>query len=178
MTEARIKVGLVGCGQIADAHLQQIRRVPIAEPVAVCDLEPLLARQAAERFEVPAQFTCLNEMLEVAQPDVVHLTTPVQTHAPLTIQLLEAGVHPQQRDAYTYSKVLQEDVARQVAGARGLSLTVLRPGVIYGDERGVLTHRIGLHFGGWLLRMGGRQQIPLTYVDNCASAVVQAGLPV
>lgn len=86
-------MGLVGCGQIADAHLQQIRRVPIAEPVAVCDLEPLLARQAAERFAVPGQFTNLDEMLEVARPDVVHLTTPVQTHAPLTIQLLEAGVH-------------------------------------------------------------------------------------
>lgn len=83
---------------------------------------------------------------------------------------------PQHRDAYTYSKVLQEDVARQVADDRGLSLTILRPGVIYGDERGVLTHRIGLQFGKWLLRMGGRQQIPLTYVDNCAAAVVQAGL--
>ena len=51
MTEKRIKVGLVGCGQIADAHLQQIRRIPWAAPVAVCDLEPLLARQAAERFD-------------------------------------------------------------------------------------------------------------------------------
>ena len=46
MTKKRIKVGLVGCGQIADAHLQQIRRIPWADPVAVCDLEPLLARQA------------------------------------------------------------------------------------------------------------------------------------
>lgn len=83
---------------------------------------------------------------------------------------------PHLRDAYTYSKILQEEVARDVAAERELPLTVLRPGVIYGDERGVLTHRIGLHFGDWLLRMGGRQRIPLTYVDNCAAAVVQAGL--
>lgn len=93
VSDRRIKVGLVGCGQIADAHLQQIRRLPMADPVAVCDLEPLLARQAAERFEVPGQFTSIDEMLETARPDVVHVTTPVQTHAPLTIQLLEAGVH-------------------------------------------------------------------------------------
>lgn len=83
---------------------------------------------------------------------------------------------PHQRDAYTFSKVLQEDVARTIASDRDLPLTILRPGVIYGDERGVLTHRIGLHFGNFLLRMGGRQTIPLTYVDNCADAVVQAGL--
>ena len=35
---------------------------------------------------------------------------------------------------------------------------------------------LGLHFGNWLLRMGGRQTIPLTYVENCAAAVGQAGL--
>jgi predicted dehydrogenase len=93
VTEPRIKVGLVGCGQIADAHLQQIRHLSCAELVAVCDLEPLLARQAAERFEVPGQFTSIEQMLDHARPDVVHLTTPVQTHAPLTIQLLESGVH-------------------------------------------------------------------------------------
>ena len=93
MTEAQIKVGLVGCGQIADAHLRQIRRLPMARTVAVCDLEPLLARQAAERFEVPLQFTNVTQMLDEARPDVVHLTTPAQSHAPLTIQLLEAGMH-------------------------------------------------------------------------------------
>jgi len=93
MTDQRIKVGLVGCGQIADAHLQQIRRIPWADPVAVCDLEPLLARQAAERFEVPGQFASLEEMLEQSQPDVVHITTPVESHRPLAMQLLEAGVH-------------------------------------------------------------------------------------
>ncbi len=93
MTEPRIKIGLVGCGQIADAHLQQIRHRQCADLVAVCDLEPLLARQAAERFEEPGQFTSVEQMLDQARPDIVHLTTPVQTHSPLTIQLLEAGVH-------------------------------------------------------------------------------------
>lgn len=93
MNEQKLRIGLVGCGQIADAHLQQIRRVTGAEAVAVCDVEPLLARQAAERFDVPMQFSNLNAMLRESQLDVVHVTTPVHTHAPLTTQLLEAGVH-------------------------------------------------------------------------------------
>ncbi len=93
MSNRRFRVALVGCGQIADAHLQQIRRIPCAETVAVCDLEPLLARQAAERFDVPAQFTDLREMLRDAAPDILHITTPVHTHAPIACTALRAGVH-------------------------------------------------------------------------------------
>lgn len=83
---------------------------------------------------------------------------------------------PAQRDAYTYSKTLQEEVARSISEERDLPLVVVRPGVIYGDERGVLSHRIGLPLGPLLLRMGGGQQIPFTYVDNCAAAIVKAGI--
>lgn len=93
MTESKLRIGLVGCGQIADAHLQQIDRIPSVEMVAVCDLEPLLARQAAERFRVPAQYTSIDEMVRYSCPDVVHITTPVHTHAPIAMQLLESGVH-------------------------------------------------------------------------------------
>jgi predicted dehydrogenase len=93
MSNRRFRVALVGCGQIADAHLQQIARIPCAETVAVCDLEPLLARQAAERFNVPAQFTDLSQMLREAAPDVLHVTTPVHTHAPIACTALRAGVH-------------------------------------------------------------------------------------
>jgi len=83
---------------------------------------------------------------------------------------------PARRDAYTYSKTLQEEVARSISAEHGLPLVVLRPGVIYGDERGVLSHRVGLQLGPLLLRMGGSQQIPFTYVENCAAAIVKAGL--
>jgi nucleoside-diphosphate-sugar epimerase len=48
--------------------------------------------------------------------------------------------------------------------------------VIFGDERGVLSHRVGLQLGGLLLRIGGGQRVPFTYVENCAEAVKLAGL--
>jgi nucleoside-diphosphate-sugar epimerase len=80
------------------------------------------------------------------------------------------------RDPYTYSKILQEEIAWEISRAEGLPLVVVRPGVIFGDERGALSHRVGLQLGGLLLRMGGRQRVPFTYVDNCAEAVKLAGL--
>ena len=88
MSDTTLRIGLIGCGQIADAHLQQIRRVKGAEVVAVCDHEPLLARQAAERFEIPMRFRNSATMVRDARPDVVHITTPVHSHAPLALSLI------------------------------------------------------------------------------------------
>jgi nucleoside-diphosphate-sugar epimerase len=82
---------------------------------------------------------------------------------------------PHLRDAYTYSKLAQEQAARKACRAGGLPLVVIRPGVIYGPGRDCLSSRVGLRVGGLFVRMGGRQRLPYTFVDNCADALVLAG---
>jgi nucleoside-diphosphate-sugar epimerase len=81
---------------------------------------------------------------------------------------------PHLRDAYTYSKVVQEEVCWEVHNERGLPLVVVRPGVLFGPGRPLLTARIGLTIGRVLIQMGGRQQVPYCFVDNCARAVALA----
>jgi nucleoside-diphosphate-sugar epimerase len=81
---------------------------------------------------------------------------------------------PYLRDAYSYSKIEQENVAWQAHAERNLPLVVVRPGVIYGPGRGCLSTRVGLQLGRVMVRMGGRQQVPYTYVDNCAAAIAAA----
>ena len=88
-----VRVGIVGCGKIADQHVQAIRRIPGSTVVAVCDREALMARQLAERFGINDRFEDLGAMLKESSPDVVHLTTPPQSHYPLARQCLEAGTH-------------------------------------------------------------------------------------
>ena len=83
---------------------------------------------------------------------------------------------PHLRDPYTFSKVLQEQAAQEVAEETRLALVIIRPGVIYGPGRSCITGRLGLSFGRWLIRMGGGQRVPYTYVDNVADAVVRAGI--
>lgn len=83
--------------------------------------------------------------------------------------------HPDRRDPYSFSKHLQESLVWKYA-ERGLPVVVIRPGVIFGLGRDILTVRIGLHVFGVFLHLGGRNPIPLTYVDNCADAVVLAGM--
>ncbi len=52
---------------------------------------------------------------------------------------------------------------------------ILRPGVLYGPGGADFHSRVGLRLGGWLLHLGGGNPVPLSYVDNCAEAVVLAG---
>ena len=82
-----LRIALIGCGQIADAHLQEIGRLPSASVVALCDHHLDLARQAALRFGVDAIFDSVPRMLKQTWPDVVHVTTPPHTHRPIVLQL-------------------------------------------------------------------------------------------
>lgn len=87
-----IRAAIVGCGKMADQHAVQIQKISSAKVVAVCDAEPLMARQIAERFEIPAWFTDVDEMLASARPDVVHVTTPPQSHLEIGKKCVQAGV--------------------------------------------------------------------------------------
>jgi nucleoside-diphosphate-sugar epimerase len=78
---------------------------------------------------------------------------------------------PHRRDPYSYSKVAQEQIAWQAFRHGELPLVVLRPGVIYGPGRDCLSGRVGLRLGRWLIKMGGKQELPYTHVDNCARAL-------
>lgn len=88
-----LRIAIVGCGQIADAHLQEIAKLRGAAVVAVCDREPDLARQAAARFGIPQQYNDLDRMLSDASLNVVHVTTPPHTHFALASACLRHGVH-------------------------------------------------------------------------------------
>ncbi len=91
--QTRLRMALIGCGQIADAHLQEAAKVPSVEVVSVCDMHLDLAKQAAARFRIPGIYDNLDRMLAEVQPDVVHITTPAHTHGPLTLKALAAGCH-------------------------------------------------------------------------------------
>src|SRR5437899_9497730 len=117
-----LKVAIVGCGKIADAHASQIQRVEGSEIVGVCDSEPLMARQFYERFAVKRYFSDLTELLSDARPDVVHITTSPESHFEIARFCLERGCHVYVEKPFT----LDADEARILVGLAdetGLRLT-------------------------------------------------------
>jgi predicted dehydrogenase len=120
--EIMLKVAIVGCGKIADSHASQIQRIEGCEMVGVCDREPLMARQLFERFPVKQYFSDLSELLLEARPDVVHITTPPDSHFPLAKLCLEHGAHVYVEKPFT----IDEDEAREllaIADDKGLKIT-------------------------------------------------------
>jgi predicted dehydrogenase len=88
-----LRIAIVGCGKIADQHVLAINRISDCQIVSLCDRELLMARQLGERFGISECFSGLEEMLQATSPDVVHITTPPQSHYTLARKCLEAGSH-------------------------------------------------------------------------------------
>jgi len=88
-----IRAGIIGCGKIADQHAQNILSIPGCEIVGVCDTEVMMAKQLCERFGAGGYFSSVEGFLLATRPDVVHITTPAESHLLLSKQCLEAGCH-------------------------------------------------------------------------------------
>ena len=118
-----LKIALIGCGKIADAHASQIKRIKGCEIVGACDSEPLMASQLCERFLVRRAFTGLDALLDEARPDVVHVTTPPLSHFEIAKRCLERGCHVYVEKPFTVNAG-QAETLIAMAEERGLKLTV------------------------------------------------------
>jgi predicted dehydrogenase len=87
-----MRVALVGCGQIARAHIGALAGQADLTIVGVCDRDEQQARQAAA-LSGARPYTDLETMLRTERPNAVHVLTPPATHANLAIAAIEAGCH-------------------------------------------------------------------------------------
>lgn len=77
------------------------------------------------------------------------------------------------RDDYAWTKAWQERVVTRLAREAGIETTIVRPGAIYGPER-QYQQRLGRRLGArGLLLIGGRNRMPLSYVENTASLLAE-----
>lgn len=79
-------------------------------------------------------------------------------------------------EAYCFAKVKQEQLVAEYGRNFGIPYVVVRPGSVYGAGKEALVGRVGIDMFGVFLHIGGPNTIPFTYVDNCADAIVLAGL--
>jgi predicted dehydrogenase len=117
-----INVGIVGCGKVADQHAAQISRIRGARILAVCDSEPMMADQMKERYHAESSFTDVRRMLDQSKVDVVHITTPPQSHFELGKLCLTSGRHVYIQKPFTLNTPDAETLV-EIATRTGLKLT-------------------------------------------------------
>ncbi|UOF88693.1 Gfo/Idh/MocA family oxidoreductase [Fodinisporobacter ferrooxydans] len=92
----KLRVGIIGCGGIANGkHMPSLAKIPEVEIVAFYDVFTEQAQKAAMEFgAVDAKvYSDYKELLQEDAIDVVHVCTPNDSHAEITIAALEAGKH-------------------------------------------------------------------------------------
>jgi nucleoside-diphosphate-sugar epimerase/predicted dehydrogenase len=88
-----MRVAIVGCGKISRAHISALQEIEELAICSVCDRDKDRARRAADLVAGAKAYGDLEGLLRQEQPDAVHVLTPPATHAPLSIQAMEAGCH-------------------------------------------------------------------------------------
>jgi len=90
----KLRIGLVGCGFHADAHVAGLLGTrETIDVTAVCDIDQGRAEQRASELDTPNVFTDYEQMLATANIDAVLLCLPHLIHAPATIAAARAGKH-------------------------------------------------------------------------------------
>jgi nucleoside-diphosphate-sugar epimerase len=84
---------------------------------------------------------------------------------------------PQERfDAYGFGKLKQEELVKEYGRKYELPYVIVRPGYVFGPGKQELSGRVGIGTFGFFIQVNGSNCLPLTFVDNCAEAIVLAGL--
>lgn len=88
-----MKVGLVGCGDIAEAHMLAWHRIKSARVTAVCDAVEDRAKGVAERWRVPSCYTDLERMMGRENLQFLSICTPPFAHVEQARLAIESGVN-------------------------------------------------------------------------------------
>ena len=89
----KIKVGIIGTGNIARSHIKSYLNNPNVELYAFCDIDEVRLAAAGRQFGIERLYTDINEMLALPELDAVSVTTWNSEHASCTIAALKAGKH-------------------------------------------------------------------------------------
>ena len=94
MSDAVLKIGLLGCGTIAQfAHLPALAKVSGARLTAICDGAEDLLTTVGKAEGVENLFTDYTTFLEKADIEAVIIAAPDEFHVPLAMQALDSGKH-------------------------------------------------------------------------------------
>lgn len=121
-----VRVGFIGCGGIANLHMNNLSRIEDTELVAFCDVDEARAKSAAERFKGNF-YTDHREMLEKESLDAVYICIPPHAHTDHEIVAAQAGI----------AIFVEKPVARTLDKALEVLEAIKKSGVI---------NSVGYHF--------------------------------
>ena len=114
----RIRLGVVGAGNIAEMNVAGYLEHDRCDVVAVCDTDKELAQAAAATWGATQVFTSLEDLLDDPDIDAVEILTPTHLHYDHVLAAVAAGKHVscQKPLANTVDQALEMGTAAAAAG--------------------------------------------------------------
>jgi predicted dehydrogenase len=88
----KVKIGIIGVGQIGNMHLQRYQKLPV-EMVAAADIDEAALARTAQKYDIKHTFADFRKLLEMDEIVAVDVCLHNNLHGPVTIAALEAGKH-------------------------------------------------------------------------------------
>lgn len=89
----KVRIGVIGVGQIGKHHLDNYRKIDQAQVVAVADVNEMEAERVAAAHGIPDVYTRFADLLRRDDIDAVDVALHNNLHMPVTVASLEAGKH-------------------------------------------------------------------------------------
>lgn len=86
-----IRTVVIGLGFIGMVHVEQLRRIPYVDVVAVTD--SMGAEEKAAALGISASFSEYKEMMDTVKPDCIHICTPNFMHFEIAMAAFERGIN-------------------------------------------------------------------------------------
>jgi predicted dehydrogenase len=97
MGKKKLRVGVIGCGDIARQHhlpnWQELEAEGRVELIGACDIIEDRARMGVERFGARQAYLDYKKMLREGDYDIIDICTQNRWHAPITVAALNAGAN-------------------------------------------------------------------------------------
>lgn len=89
----KIRIGIIGVGQIGKIHLNNYQKIDGAEIVALADVNETEAQRVAQVYDIPNVYTDFRQLLARDEIEAVDVCLHNNLHRPITVAALEAGKH-------------------------------------------------------------------------------------
>ena len=93
IAKEKVRIGFIGTGSRGQYHLNNLKTIPYADVVALCDNYPPHLKEASALYPKAKTYDDYRKLLDDRNIQAVMIATPLYEHAHITIDALHAGKH-------------------------------------------------------------------------------------
>ena len=116
-TDSKLRAGIIGLGKMGLVHASTIRTHPDVEVTALCDTSKFMTQALGNFFPDVRFYGDFEKMLSSEDIDVVFVTTPTGSHAPIALECARAGKHLFVEKPLSTTLAEAEQLSREIATA-------------------------------------------------------------